>query len=87
MQRYWIDASRGYVCPLIQFYDNSGKLTEEWKSSDYFLHEKSGLWFPVQYTHTEFVAEMGEIREQRRCQLDRETLRINQPVADAEFAI
>jgi hypothetical protein len=87
VQRYWIDASRGYVCPLIQLYDNEGRLGEEWKSSDYFLHEKSGLWFPVHHIHTQYIPETGKLREQTTYLLDRNTLRINEDVSEKEFAV
>ncbi len=87
LQRYWIDASRGYICPLIQYYDQNGKLQREWKSSDYFLHEKSGLWFPERYKYTVNQENTGELREQREYTLDRNTLQINQEVSDEEFSV
>ena len=42
-ERYHIDASRGFICPLVQIYDKkTGKLTEEYTSSEFFFHEKTG---------------------------------------------
>ncbi|NQT14320.1 MAG: DUF1573 domain-containing protein [Planctomycetes bacterium] len=86
-QRYWIDASRGHICPLIQYYLPNGRPQTEWKSSDYFLHERSGLWFPEHHSHTEYAPGTGEVRELREYTLDKTTLQINQEVSDEEFAV
>lgn len=87
-QRYWIDASRGYVCPLIQFYDEkSGKLIEERISKNYFLHKKTGLWYPAYHEHSVFEADTGTLREKREYRIDRASFNINQGIALDEFAI
>ena len=87
LQRYWIDPARGYVCPLIEFYDDAGLLTERWKSSDYFLHESSGLWFPALHVHTTFKPKTELFAEERAYRLDRRALLINHAVGDADFAV
>lgn len=87
LQRYWIDPARGYVCPLIEFYDDAGLLTERWKSSDYVLHEPSGLWFPALHIHARFDPKTRLLTEERTYRLDTDTLRINQPISDAEFMV
>lgn len=87
LQRYWIDPARGYVCPLIEFYDDAGLLTERWKSSDYFLHKPSGLWFPDVHVHTRFDPKTRLFTEERTYRLNPDTLRINQPISDAEFMV
>ena len=87
LQRYWIDPARGYVCPLIEFYDDAGLLTERWKSSDYFLHKPSGLWFPAVHVHTRFDPKTGLFTEERTYRLNPDTLQINQPISDAEFMV
>ena len=87
LQRYWIDPARGYVCPLIELYDDAGLLTERWKSSDYFLHKPSGLWFPDVHVHTRFDPKTGLFTEERTYRLNPDTLRINQPISDAEFMV
>jgi len=61
-------------------------LVAEWKSNGYFLHEKSGLWFPAKYSYTEYV-DGKTIREQRTYEIDRKTLQVNQAVSDEEFAV
>jgi len=85
-ERYWIDASRGYICPLVQYFDDKGKIVQEFKSSDYFLEERSGLWFPAQFS--EFTAaQKGEPEERFDYRINPTTLRANFPVADEEFCI
>jgi len=84
-ERYWIDAARGFVTPLIQYYDADGKLFAEYKSENYFLHEKSGLWFPQLYkemkTNRDGKQEFNEYR------VDKSSVDVNFPIADEEFAI
>jgi hypothetical protein len=87
LQRYWVDPARGYVCPLIELYDDSGRVTERWKSSDYFLHESSGLWFPALHVHTTFKPKTELFAEERAYRLDRRALLMNQAVGDADFAV
>jgi len=87
LQRYWIDPARGYVCPFIELYDDSGRVTERWKSSDYFLHEPSGLWFPALHVHTTLKPKTDLFAEERTYRLNRRALLINQAVGDADFAV
>jgi hypothetical protein len=87
LQRYWIDTARGYVCPLIELYDDSGRVTERWKSGDYFLHEPSGLWFHALHVHTTFKPKTELFAEEKTYRLDPRALLINQAVGDADFAV
>lgn len=87
LQRYWIDPDRGYVCPLVELYDDSGSVTERWRSSQYFLHESSGLWFPAIHIHSTFVRKVGQDVEERTYRLNPRTFQLNQAVGDEEFAI
>jgi hypothetical protein len=87
LQRYWIDPSRGHVCPLIQLYDSQGRLVLEWRSASYFLHVESGLWFPASCIYTEYSADTGAIRKRTDYRIDQNTLKLNQPVSDEEFTI
>ena len=87
-QRYWIDASRGYVCPKIQIYDLlTGDLLEEYISTDYFFHKPSGLWFPQKYTEIRKNAATKKILENCDYVIDPETFWLNQKVALKEFVI
>ncbi len=86
-QRYWIDQARGYVCPLVQLFDKSGKLAMEWKSSNYFLDRQSGLWFPENHTYTEFEPDSGKAHKVQQFHVDRNGFWFNRTVADSEFAI
>lgn len=42
IDRFWIDSSRGYICPLVQCFNEDGSIDREGKSNRYFLHEKTG---------------------------------------------
>ncbi len=86
VERYWIDPARGYICPLIQCFDDQGKLELERKASKYFLHEKSGLWYPETFEETDIMSPIrGKIT--RKFILNKSTFQLNQPVSDEEFAI
>jgi hypothetical protein len=85
VERYWIDAARGYICPLVQYYDKSGKILAEYKAQNYFLHEKSGLWFPTVYI--EMTTDPEGKQQIKEYHIDPITININFPVAAAEFSI
>ncbi|GHT45133.1 hypothetical protein FACS189454_04120 [Planctomycetales bacterium] len=86
VERYWIDAARGYICPLAQCYDDkNGKLLSEYKSSDYFLHEKSGLWFPA--TYSEITLDNSNKEQHKEYHIDVSSLNVNFQVNSEEFAI
>ena len=85
IERYWIDVNRGYVCPLLQYYDKKGKLLSEYKSENYFLHEKSGLWFPQLYK--EMTTNKDGKQEFKEYRIDKSSLDVNFPIADDEFLI
>ena len=85
IERYWIDVNRGYVCPLLQYYDEKGKLLEEYKSENYFLHEKSGLWFPQLYK--EMTRDKDDKQIFKEYRIDKSSLDVNFPIADDEFLI
>ncbi len=85
LQRYWIDSIR-YVCPVVQFYANDGTLQSEWKSSDYFQNEKSGLWFPGKTVRT--TMSSGFANSQRTTwQINPTALRINEKEKNADFVL
>jgi hypothetical protein len=85
-QRYWVDRSRGYVCPLIQYYDD-GRLVEEYKSSNYIQHAQTGLWYPTVHVETKYSPNTGKMIEQREFQVNSSTLQLNQAVNENEFFI
>jgi len=83
LERFWIDTSREYICPLIQCFDERGKIEKECKSSNYFFHEESGLWYPENYEETlSLPFPMKSVYV-----LNRETFRLNHAVSDNMFAI
>lgn len=88
LQRYWIDPSRGHVCPLVQIYnDKNGKILEEYKAMDYFLHEKSGLWFPKSYSYCSYNHNDGSVMIKKDFLIDTETFVLNQKISDNEFSL
>jgi hypothetical protein len=91
LQRYWIDPSRGSVCPLIQIYEiygtDSGALQEEYKSNDYFLHKESGLWYPAHYVEIKYNTTTHAIRESSDYKIDKASFQLNQFVSDSELSI
>ena len=85
VERYWIDVNRGYVCPLLQYYDAKGTLLSEYKSENYFLHEKSGLWFPQLYKEMTTDKDGKQVIKEYR--IDQSSLDVNFPLADEEFLV
>jgi len=85
IERYWIDVARGYICPLIQYYDEKGKLLSEYKSENYFLHEKSGQWFPQLFR--EMTINRDGKQEFKEYRIDKSSLDVNFPIEDEEFVI
>ena len=85
LERYWIDVTRGFVCPLVQYYDINGKLLSEYKSENYFLHERSGLWFPQLYK--EMTTNSDGKQEFKEFRIDKSSLDVNFPIADEEFLV
>ncbi len=86
-ERFWVDASKGYICPLIEGFDLEGDGVREIKSSNFFLHRESGLWFPTQHSDKTYAATTGETVHFFTYQIDPSTFTINQPVSDEEFCI
>jgi hypothetical protein len=86
--RYWIDPSRGYICPLAQQYSpENGKILIEYSARNYFLHEKSGLWYPQECEEKTWDARSDSLLESRQYRINPVTFQINQPVSDEEFSI
>ena len=86
-QRYLVDVSRAYICPLVQYYGEDGNLVLELKSKDYFMHEESGLWFPAYHRRAEYIPGSDRIKELREYLINKETLKLNQEVSEEEFSI
>jgi len=84
-ERYWIDVARGYIVPLIQYYDSEGQLFSEYKARDFFLHERSGLWFPQVYE--EITRDKDGLQIFKEYSIDESSLDVNFPIADDEFQI
>jgi len=86
--RYWIDPSRGYICPLVQQYSpENGKILQEYSAKNYFLHDRSGLWYPQEYEEKMWNAQNGVLLESSQYKINPATFQINQPVSDQEFSI
>ena len=88
IQRYWIDASRGYICPLVQIYDEkTGRLVEEHQSKNYFLEQKTGIWFPEHYTYRVCDPESGSEILRKEYSINRNTFVLNKEFSDNEFTL
>jgi hypothetical protein len=86
--RFWIDPSRGYISPLVQkFSPENGKILQEYSARNYFLHERSGLWFPQEYEEKTWDAQTGALMTSRQYRINPATFQLNQPVSDYEFSI
>lgn len=88
VNRFWIDPARGYVCPLIQYYDPvTGRIREEHVSSSYFLHAPTGLWYPQKYEMSKFDGLTGKLLEKEVYTINKDTFWLNRSVAPAHFSI
>ena len=84
--RYCVDASRGFVCPRIELFDSRGEKEVEWVSSGYFLHERSGVWFPTSQCHLIYLPG-GEVGEKVDCRIEPGTLSVNEQIPGSELSI
>jgi hypothetical protein len=85
MERIWVDPLRGYICPLIQYFSEDGQSDEECISKNYFLHEKTGLWYPEYYEETGMRLPLGKTCNVYR--LNKETFQLNQTISVKMFAL
>lgn len=83
--RFWIDASRDYVCPLIQYFDTKGKLLEEHKSSNYFLCNPPGYWYPENYVYTKNDPQTDKLVQRESYNIDKKTFWLNRNTTEADF--
>jgi outer membrane lipoprotein-sorting protein len=87
-QCYWIDPARGYICPLVQIYDNNtGNLVEEYISENYFLDQKTGIWFPEHYIYCIYDSKTGKEQKRNEYLVNRETFILNNKFSDDEFSL
>ncbi|MDR1141381.1 MAG: DUF1573 domain-containing protein [Planctomycetaceae bacterium] len=85
IHRYWIDPSKGFICPRVQFYHND-ILIEEYQSKDFILHKKTGLWFPTSHQIVRYDNDSNLIYKQEYS-INKESIKINQTVSEHEFSI
>jgi hypothetical protein len=83
-----VDASKGYVCPLIQvFHSQTGNLQDEYISHNYFLHQKTGLWFPAVCIQKSYDVQTGKLTTTTENRIDSRTLLVNEAVSPNEFSV
>ena len=93
LQRFWIDADRGYICPKEQVFSSSTGtvfLFSETVSENFVLDEQSQKWFPLSVIKTigKEQEEKTRIPEQRtEISVVHGTLVLNQPIPDSVFSI
>lgn len=87
-QRYIIVPALGYICPLEQVYDqNTGNLTNEYVAGDFFLNEKTGLYYPGTYIESEYNPSTGALVTKKEYKVEKESLSLNEPMSPADFAL
>ena len=87
-QEYWIDPSRGHVCPIVRIYnEENGKLREEYVASNFFQDKVSGLWFPAYYEETHFNGIDDTMMYKGIYKIDPSTFQLNRKIAPSEFSI
>lgn len=85
LQRIWIDAARGAICPLVELFYQNGRTAQRWESSNYIKVEESGLWYPQRHEYTEFD-ESGAMKLQETYQIDPGSVQINFNPDASQFA-
>jgi hypothetical protein len=87
-ERYWIDSSRGYVCPLVQRF-SSETMVEEHTASKFVLHKPSGLWYPSLYTSKTYQHNPPDPNPVtvEDYSLVPDSLSLNKPLPDGMFAL
>jgi hypothetical protein len=85
--RHWVDASRGFICPRIELFDSRGEKGVEWVSSGYFLHERSGVWFPTSHCHLIYLPGGVKVGERVDCRIEPDTLSVNEHIPASELSI
>ena len=86
LEKYHIDTDRGYLCPYQYVATESGDYFNERTAKDYIVESNSELYYPTSYR--EVISRSGGAEKtDTQYRLVPETLRLNHPVSDAEFAI
>ena len=84
--RYCVDALRGFICPRIELFDSRGEKEAEWVSTGYFLHERSGVWFPTSQCHLIYLPG-GKVGEKVDCRVEPRTLSVNEQIPGSELSL
>ena len=85
LEKYHIDADRGYLVPYQYVTEESGNFSIEKTAMEYAVEKKTGLYYPASYREIMKVGADNETNKEYRLVPD--TLRLNQAVSDKEFAI
>ena len=85
LERYHIDAERGYLCPFQFVTNESGVYVSERTASDFIKEKNTGLFYPQKYQ--ERLEMKGVSVDTSEYTLIPDTLRLNQRVSEKEFAI
>lgn len=86
--RYHIVPSLGYICPLLQLYDEkTGNLIEEYIAENFIRHEESGVYYPLKYTEVKYDPEKNVVKDKREYSIDRNSLVLNAPISVEQFSV
>jgi len=88
LEKYHIDVDRGYLCPYQYVTNESGNTAQEKTAKGYIVEERTGLYYPTSYRDVMTLSMPdGVNKTDTEYRLVPDTLRLNHPVSDAEFAI
>ena len=85
--RVVVDISRGYICPLVEEFNQEGRVLRRWSCGDYSQDEASGLWFPKACTYEERLKSSEELYSTIDYEFDPVATRLNQVYSADVFAI
>jgi hypothetical protein len=85
-EKYHIDVERGYLCPYQYVATESGDYFIERTAKEYVVEKNTGLYYPTSYREV-ISRSNGADKTDTHYRLVPDTLRLNHPVSDKEFAI
>jgi hypothetical protein len=85
--RVWIDDRKGFVTPLIEEFGAGGVLRKRYASSGYVRVATSDLWYPAKHEESSFDEQTGELAVSTVFETNMKTLRLNEAIAEEEFAV
>lgn len=82
----WIAPDHNLICPRIEIYETN-KLSIVHESSDYFVDEDSGLFWPSIHKESRFDLSSGKLKYMRVIRFDPDNVDLNIPIGEENFKI